>query len=140
MFDLQTDEKFPHHYIIGVAMRDLRSKNPGERWLKYGPVYFTNKDVENIADALTLLDDKIYTKIYTMKPGQIYETMECNELIMALIGMRLAAQANSATVHHFSLEYSIDDAEEFFVGYVARANDPNSRERKGLSDSLIRGF
>lgn len=140
MFNLKTDEKFPYHYIIGVNMKDMRSDDPGKMVLKYGPVYFTNEDVEKVSDALTLLNDKIYTDIYKMKPGQVYETMECNDIIMSLIGLRLAAQANAATIHHFSIEVPLPDADQFFEGYVERANEPHSSERKGLNESIIRRF
>lgn len=139
MFELKVDPIFPHHYIIGVAVQSMKSGNPGKIFLKYGPIYFQNDDVQKVADALTLLDDKLYTEIYKMRAGEIYETMDCNEIIMALIGLKIAAQANAATLHHFSTEAPLPDAEKFFDGYVDRANDPNSSERKHLNESRIKG-
>ena len=58
---------------------------------------------------------------------------------MALIGLRIAANANAATLHHFSNEFPLSNAEKFFEGYVDRANRKNSSERRGLDDSRIRG-
>ena len=140
MFELKVDPDNPHHYIIGVAIRDMRSKNRGQMYVKYGPLYFSNDDVQNVADALMLLDDKIYRNIYKMKPGEIYKATDCNEIIMGLIGMRLAAQSNSATLHHFSSSYELPDAEKFFDGYVERANILNSTEMKGLDNARIKGY
>ena len=139
MFDLKVDPENPHHYIIGVAIKDMRSKDPGKMFMKYGPVYFTNDDVEKVGDAMTLSNDKIYTDIYKMKAGEIYNTLGCSAIIMALIGLRFAAQANAATLHHFSVSDALPDAEKFFDGYVERANNKNSSERRGLDDSRIRG-
>jgi len=139
MFDLKVDPDNPHHYIIGVAIKDMRSKDPGRMFVKYGPLYFTNDDVQKVSDSLTLLNDKIYTEIYKMRPAEVYKTMECNDIIMGLVGLRIAAQANSATLHHFSVSDQLPDAEQFFDGYVDRANRKESSERRGLDDSRIRG-
>jgi len=140
MFELKVDPKNPHHYIIGVAIRDMRSKNRGQMYVKYGPLYFTNDDVQNVANAKTLLDDKIYRTIYKMKPGEIYKATECNEIIMSLIGMKIASQSNNATLHHFSSSCEIPDAEKFFDDYVERANILNSQEMKGLDNAHIKGY
>ena len=78
MFDLKVVDKRPHHYIIGVQIRTMRSSNPGQMFLKYGPVYFTNDDVEKVSQSLTLLDDKIYTEIYKMTPTQIHKVTGCS--------------------------------------------------------------
>jgi hypothetical protein len=139
MFDLKVDPENPHHYIIGVSMKDMRSDDPGRMFLKYGPVYFENHDVQNVGDSIVLLNDKIYTEIYQMKPGEIYKTLGCNELIMALTGLRIAAQSNAATLHHFSTSDKLPDPDKFFEGYVERANKKDSSERRGLDDSRIHG-
>jgi hypothetical protein len=140
MFELKVDPKNPHHYIIGVAIKDMHSKNRGQMYVKYGPLYFTNDDVQNVANAKTLLDDKIYRDIYKMKPGEIYVTTECNEIIMTLIGIKIAARANNATLHHFSSSYELPNAEKFFDDYVERANIVNSKEMKGLDSARIKGY
>lgn len=137
MYKLKVDPENPHHYMIGVAMETMRGANPGRMFLKYGPVHFTNDDVEKVGDAAELLKDKIYMDIYKMKPREIYETMECNDIIMSLIGLKLAAQTNHATIHHFSSPCPIPDAEKFFEGYVDRANK-NKHEREGLLNAAVR--
>lgn len=137
MFNLKVDDKVPHHYIIGVAVKSMLSSNPGKMFLKYGPVYFKNEDVEHILDSLNLLDDKIYTEIYKMKPDDIYKMMGCSELIMSLIGLSIAAKTNDTTLHHFSCESPIDDVDNFFEGYVDRANKFD-KEIKGLKDARIK--
>lgn len=139
MFDLKVDLENPHHYIIGVAMRDMLSKDAGTIYMKYGPVYFTNDDVEKVGDSLTLLNDKIYSDIYKVKPKEIYEMLDCHDLIMSLIGLRIAANANAATLHHFSVSDPLPDAEKFFEGYVERANKKETSERRGLDESRIKG-
>jgi len=138
MFDLKIDPKLPHHYIIGVAMHPMKSSMPGKMFLKYGPVYFTNKDVAQVSDSLTLINDEIYTKIYNMSPSEIYIMTDCSELVMSMIGLKIAAQANQATIHHFSSEWEVKESENFFDGLVSRANKKDSRERKQLDDSIIR--
>ena len=140
MFELKVDPKNPHHYIIGVALRDMRSKKPGKMFLKYGPVYFTNNDVEKVGDSLVLLNDKIYTEIYKMSSKQIYETVGCADIIMALIGLKIAAQANAATLHHFSTDYPLSEPDKFFKGYIERAQKYDGSERRGLEDARIRGW
>ena len=138
MFDLKVDPQLPHHYIIGVCMHTMRSSTPGKMFLKYGPVYFTNDDVQKVADSLLLLDDKIYRDIYKMTATEIYHTIGSAELIMSMIGLKMAAQANDTTLHHFSCEWPIHGAEKFFEGYVERANKFD-KELKGLKDAEIRG-
>lgn len=139
MFELKVDERLPHHYIIGVAVKPATSgQDAGKLFLKYGPVYFTNEDVEKVSDSLTLMNDKIYTDIYKMSGSQIHELTGCSQIIMSLIGLKLAAQANQATLHHFSCEHELTGAEKFFEGYVERANKYNT-EREGLKNAQIRG-
>lgn len=138
MFELKVDPKFPHHYIIGVAATTAVSEKPGTLFLKYGPIHFTNKDVERVGNCTVLIKDKLYRNIYKMEPDEIYKTQECSELIMALTGLKLAASANMATLHHFSTEVELIDAEKFFEGLVQRANT-SDKERKQLKDARIRG-
>lgn len=138
MFDLKVDPELPHHYIIGVVIKPMSSENAGQMYLKYGPVYFTNDDVQKVSDSLTLMDDKIYTEIYKMSGSQIHQLTGCSEIIISFIALKIAAQANQATLHHFSCKEKVSDAENFFEGYVERANKYNT-ERKGLKNAKIRG-
>jgi hypothetical protein len=137
MFELKVDPKFPHHYIIGVAIHAMTSGTPGKLWLKYGPVYFTNKDVKKVKDACHLSGDKIYTDIYKMTKSDIYRLTDCTELVLSLIGLKMAAEVNQATLHHFSTEIKLPDPEKFFCHFVNSANIESSSERKKLNASRI---
>jgi hypothetical protein len=138
MFKLKVDPNLPHHYIIGVAMRDMLSSTPGKMFLKYGPLYFTNDDVERVGDAATLSQDEIYKGIYKMSNSDICDLNECSELVKTLWGLKMAAMVNHATLHHFSCEVELTDANEFFEGFVKRANKFESERRK-LHESKIGG-
>ncbi len=134
MFELKVDPKIPHHYIIGVAMHDMRSEKAGKMFLKYGPVYFTHEDIKRVQDAALLSVDKVF-KTTSKEASDIHD---CRELVVSLSGMRMAASANQATLHHFSSEYEIVDFKTFFDGYVKNANKSKSM-RKGLMDARITG-
>lgn len=112
-------------------MKEMNTNNPGEMYLKYGPVYFTNQDVEHVQDAILLSQDEVF-KTTTNESCQIYE---CQSLIMALIGMKMAAKANHATLHHFSSGHMIK--EDWFETFVNGANTSKETKKK-LMDAKIR--
>ena len=114
--DLKVDPRLPHHYIIGVAARTAKDKNPGELYLKYGPIYFTNEDVVKVLDAKLLSEDKLFK---TTRVDAI-DINECGDLIYSLSSLRIAANANDCTVHHFSSEFEMDD--DVFTTLVKVAN------------------
>lgn len=122
-FKLKVDPKLPHHYIIGVTMKEMDTENPGEIYLKYGPVHFTNQDVENVQDSILLSQDEVF-KTTTSESCQIHN---CQSLVMALIGMKMAAKANHATLHHFSSEHEIE--EDWFETFVEQANTSKSTKK-----------
>lgn len=134
MFDLKTDPDLPYHYLIGVCMKDLTSSDPGKLFLKYGPVYLTNKDIEEIQECLILMSDKIYTAIYKMKKTEIYNNSNCKELVSTISFMKIACQANHCTMHHFSSEVEIKNADKFFDEMVERCNYDQT-EKKRLIDA-----
>jgi hypothetical protein len=135
MFEVKADPKLPHHYIIGVAIHDMRSSQAGEMFLKYGPVYFTHEDILKVQDAALLSIDKVF-KTTSKEAADIHE---CRGLTVALSGMRMAAAANHATLHHFSSESEIPDYENWFEGYVKSANKSKSTKRQ-LMDARIKGY
>ena len=102
---LKVDPKLPHHYIIGVEARTALDKKPGELYLKYGPIYFTNKDVVKVQDAKILSEDKLFRTT----PGDAIRINKCGDIVHNLWSLRIAAQANQCTVHHFSSEYTLND-------------------------------
>lgn len=135
MFDLKADPNIPHHYIIGVAITDMRSKNPGQFYLKYGPVYFHHDQIVDIQDAAMLSADKVFKT--TSKEAA--EAFNCREFVIMFHGLRMAAMANHATLHHFSSEFELENYDDWFVDFVKRANKYRE-ERIKLFDSQIRGY
>jgi hypothetical protein len=135
---LKTDPNLPHHYIIGIGIyNDLRKENLGKLYLKYVPLYFHNKDVENLSNAMLLMDDKMYTEIYKTSRKELLEVNECLELVNTISSLKFAAKANNVTLHHFSTETEIETPEEFFEGFIQRANVRGSREVTLLKESII---
>jgi len=120
MVKLKTDPKLPHHYIIGVGMRSLEDKNPGELYLKYGPVYFTNKEVKDLGDAIMLSQDKLFPT--TNK--EALKITESTSLVHTLSSMKMAAKVNMVTLHHFASEFKIE--ENHFEDLVELSNKVES--------------
>jgi hypothetical protein len=140
VFQIKTDPKFPHHYIIGVGMHSgLKDPKSGQLYLKYTPVYFHNKDVSNLLDSLTLMCDSLYKGIYKTTDKELLEINECSELVNTISSLKVAARANNITLHHFSTEDEIPDPEEFFERFVERGNNPTGTERRQLVESIVGG-
>ena len=130
---LNTDPKRPHHYIIGVGIKSMRSKDPGKMYLKYGPVYYTNDDVVKVRDAKILSEDRLFKT----SPSDALLINECSQLVHSLTAMKYSAGANDCTLHHFSSEHKLDD--ESFKTLIKAANISKS-SMKILKDSQTRGF
>lgn len=131
MFDLKIDRKLPHHYLITVEVHNMNSKTPGKMFLKHGPLYFSNTDVQNVLSALILSKDRLFET--TQK--QALENFQCSHIAGSVRGMQLAAHANNCSMHHFSSEFVIDD--EWFVSLVHVANR-SEHNRELLKKSLVR--
>jgi hypothetical protein len=131
---INADPNMPHHYMIGVAMHSAKAgpKLRGKLYLKYGPIYFHHKDIENMQNAAMMSVDKVF-KTTSKEASEMYD---CQHLVSGITGLKLAAQANEATLHHFSSEYKITD--DWFKGFVENANSDEISERK-LDDARIRG-
>jgi len=127
MFPLKVDPKLFHHYLIGVAMHGLRAKQKaGQLFLKYGPVYFTNDDVDKVLTAVMLSDDKLFKT----SEKEALEIHGCKDLVTNIGAMRMSINVNQGTLHHFSSEYEIDD--DSFRLIVDLAN--RSKSNKELLD------
>jgi len=135
MFKIKADPKCPHHYIMGVAMRTMRSSHAGEIYLKYGPVYFSHKDILNLQDTVLLSVDEIFRTT----PKEAADIHGCRALIISLNGLILAASVNDTTLHHFSSEFEVPDYWNWFELFVNNANKCESEKRK-LMDAKIRGY
>lgn len=132
--DLKTNEETPHHYFIGVVMHPITDGDlAGKIYLKYGPVYFHNNDVENLRDALMLSTDKVF-KTTTNEALSLYGVSNIAGSIRSMI---LASNANLGSIHHFSSADKLDD--EFFVNFVDLANI-SKHNRRLLDESRIRGI
>lgn len=116
---IKTDSKNPHHYLIGVRINDsIWSDNVGKLRLSYGPIYYTNDDVENLKNALMLSKDKLlHTNL-----NEALEIFNCSNLQTEIHGMKLAITSNKGSLHHFSSEVKFSDAEEWFESFVEMAN------------------
>lgn len=121
---LKIDKYLPYHYLIGVAAKPMTSKNVGEFFLKYGPLYYTNDDVKRMANVVARSTDKIYKQ----SQMEAAEAENCVDLISSIAAMKLSCQANQCTTHHFSSAEKLSD--ENFVLLVKLANtDINSRKK-----------
>ena len=131
---LNADPKLPHHYMIGVAMHAMNAgpKHRGKMFLKYGPIYFHHKDIENVQNAALMSIDEVFKTT----PKEASEMYDCQSLVVAIHGLKLAASANQATIHHFSSECEIP--EDWWEGYVNNANSIESI-REQLDAARING-
>ena len=129
---LKVDPKLPYHYIIGVGVKPSHDFKPGELFLKYGPVRFTNKDVGKVQDAKILSEDKLFK---TSRADAI-KIHGCTDLIYSISTMKISASVNQCTLHHFSSEFPIDDEEFETIVNVANFSDSS---RDFLRNSRISG-
>lgn len=135
MFKIKADPKRPHHYIMGVAVSNMKARQPGEMYLKYGPVYFSHEDIIKLQDTVLLSMDKVF-KTSTKEAADIHG---CRALIISLNGLQLAASANGVSLHHFSCEFKVPDYWNWFEVFVKSANKSKAEKRR-LLDARIRGY
>lgn len=127
MYDLKIDKKLPHHYLIAVAIYPATYKNrAGKMYLKYGPLYFSNDDVERVRSALILSNDKLFKT----SQEQALKNFNCSDIVCSVHGINLARSANMCSLHHFSSSFEIED--EWFANLVDAAN--KSEYNKELLD------
>ena len=132
-FELKTDPKLFHHYIIAVGMHPMTSKTKaGEMFLKYRPIHFTNDDVENMQHAAMLSQDKLFKT----SSSEAVESVGCTDLASSLSALKLGASVNQCTLHHFSSEFEM--SEEDFEVLIKAANISESSKQL-LLNSIIRG-
>lgn len=132
-FELKFDPERPYHYIITVGVQPLHSKrDAGKLFLKYRPVHFTNEDVEKVQHALLLSNDKLFK---TTKQEAI-KACDCEDLVYTLTSMRLGANMNNCSMHHFSSDTPMDEGD--FDILVDLANK-SEHSKQLLLKSIIRG-
>ena len=133
LYDLKTDEKFQHHYLLVIILNPLNSNNPGKLSIRCGPFYFNNKDVKQLRNAVILGSDKLF-KTKMSEAASIYNV---TELIKNIAGMQRICKISDGTYHHFSSEYEIDN--DYFHSLVNMANT-QEHAKKLLSQSRIKNF
>jgi hypothetical protein len=132
-FEIKTDPNIPHHYIIGVATYPATAgDNAGKLYLKYRPIHFTNKDVEDLQYASVLSKDKLFKT----SDSQAISMVGKEQLASSLWAIKISADINQSTLHHFSCEFEVD--EEWFENIVKSAN-VSQYFKDLLKKSLIRG-
>jgi len=127
---LKIDKSLPYHYLIGVAARPMTSKNVGEFFLKYGPLYYSNDDVKRMANVVARSTDKVYKQSQT----EAAAAENCTDIISSISAMKLSCNANGCTMHHFSSAEKFTD--EDFVLLVKLANT-DKVSRKKLKEARI---
>lgn len=114
---LKIDKNRPHHYLISVATKPMTSaEEAGKRFLKHGPLHFHNDHVDILRNALLLSKDEIFKT--TLE--EALELYKIGWLVNSIGGMRLAAAANQATLHHFSSDELLDD--NYFIKLIGLTN------------------
>jgi hypothetical protein len=116
IYTLKIDEKLFHHYIFSVKAKPAICHDAGNLYLKHGPIHFTNDDIRRVQGAALLSQDKLFRT----KQDQAVKNFECGELVHNLWALKLSANANECTIHHFSSEYEVDS--DFFISFVENAN------------------
>jgi hypothetical protein len=130
--DLKTDKKFPHHYLITVAIHPATvKKHAGEMFLKHGPLYFSNDDVERVRSALILSNDRLFKT----SQKQALKNFNCSEIVSMVRGMDLARNVNLCSMHHFSSPVEIEG--EWFANLVEMANK-SEHNKELLQKSRVR--
>ena len=132
---LKADPKLPHHYMIGVTVYPMNAgpKRRGKMFLKYGPVYFHHKDIENVQNAALMSIDEVFKTT----PKEASDMYNCRSLVVAINGLKLAASVNQTTLHHFSSEFEIPD--DWWEGYIKNANTVESI-REQLDEAKMPGY
>lgn len=129
---LNLDPKRPMHYIIGVAVHSHpRSKNRGQLYMKYGPIVFTNQDVENLKFAI----ETHKMEIPKTSIDDALKLFDVAFLVSTLSSFKIACMANNCTAHHFSSDEAMD--EDFFDNILEFANK-DERMLKKLMDAEVR--
>ena len=122
-YKLKVDEKRPYHYMIGVGVHPMSSSKRGQVFMKYGPIFYTNEDVEKLQSTVILKNDKMYPGGITEKEA-IEISGASKELMGSIRGLLICAEVNNCTVHHFSSDCKFE--EEDLEAIVNAANISSS--------------
>ena len=120
----------PHHYFFSVAMQPLTSKDAGKMYLKYGPVYVHNDDIDKVCNAMIRMNDEVFKQ----SSSEAMEIEGCSQLGHTMAAMRVSTRINNCTMHHISSREKFD--EETLVEFVRMANTCADLKQK-LMESQI---
>ena len=124
------DSKLPHHYIFGVGVHSMRSSNSGKIYLKYGPIYFNNSDVEKVRNIVYRISDKVFKQTET----EALSIEGCQDLVCSILFMQVSCNANQCTMHHISSSFELKD--EDIVTFVNSCNY-SKESKKQLMEAKI---
>jgi hypothetical protein len=124
------DEKLPHHYIFGVCIRDMWSRKPGEIYLKYGPIYFNNKDIEKIRNVVYRVNDEVFKQT----ESESLKIENCSGVVHSIMFMKMSCNANNCTMHHMSSEIKLTD--EDIITFVNSCNYSKESKNKLMEAKL----
>lgn len=125
------DPNRSHHYFIGVARYpQTAAKRAGKMFLKYGPVYFRNEDINKYRDALIRYSDQVFKQTLeeALKLEGVYE------LSTTLATMKLSCIANECTMHHFSSSTKFGESE--LASFIELCNT-DEKSKKLLEEAKV---
>jgi hypothetical protein len=133
MFEIKADPKVPYHYFLGVATKDIVSKDYGQLYLKYFLEY-AHKDIEKVRKALRLIHETSPMLPSGITKSDAIKIAGCREVLHSIYAMKISAMSNNVILCHFSSDWKIK--ESFFENLVREANS-NKRYRELLVESRI---
>jgi hypothetical protein len=115
---IQKDLNFPHCYLVVVCMKQIKSDNPGHRFLKYRPIYFNNDDIDKVQKAEIRRTDELFQVSFqeALKLEGIAELVNTAEAVKAATSM------NMGQLYLFRMQDKLSDPEEFFSKLVEKSN------------------
>lgn len=124
------DSELPHHYIFGVRVHDMKSKDAGQLYLKYGPIYFNNKDIEKVRNIVYRISDKVFEQT----ESEALNIEGCQDLVCSILYMQVSCRANDCTMHHVSTSFELKD--EDVVTFINSCNYSKESKQK-LMEAII---
>jgi hypothetical protein len=121
--ELKYDPEMPHHYFICVMMNPLNMSDPGKFVLRYGPVHFTNDDIDKMQLVIITIQDKIYK----INAKEAMLNQDVYWLYDALVSCKLVADAEKGVICHYTSEEKLP--REYFETLVESANNSNYGRR-----------
>jgi len=123
-------KELPHHYFFSVAIYPATSSKAGKYYLKYGPIYISNQDIDKIISAMIRMSDEVFIQT----PAEALKIEGCHELVGSMSAMRVSSNINNCTMHHISSNEEMDDD---LIGYFVEASNFDSFLMEKLLKSKV---